>query len=220
LNEHAMTDASLYLASASPRRRELLSQLGLTFELVIPEVDETPLAGEMPADYVKRLAVAKALRGWEMTPRDNRLVLGADTCIAIDDHILGKPADEPEAMAMLARLSGRTHEVYSAVALIGTIEYNRLSKHTPGLAVLEAEALDAVVRVSASHVTFRCLTLQQCQAYWATGEPHDKAGAYAIQGRGAAFVQNLEGSYSGVVGLPLFETAELLQQHGIEILSQ
>jgi septum formation protein len=213
-----MTDTALYLASASPRRRELLSQLGLSFELVIPEVDETPLAGEMPGDYVKRLAVAKAMRGWEMAPHDNRLVLGADTCIAIDGHILGKPADEAEALAMLTRLSGRTHEVYSAVALIGTIEYNRLSKQAQALDAMEE--LDAMVRISVSHVTFRRLTPQQCQAYWASGEPHDKAGAYAIQGRGAAFVQNLEGSYSGVVGLPLFETAELLQQHGIETLSQ
>lgn len=214
-----MTAAKIYLASASPRRRELLAQLGLAFEPVSPEVDETRLPGEAPADYVQRLALAKARRGWEMTQGQGRLVLGADTCIAIDADILGKPAAEAEGLAMLARLSGRSHEVYSAVALMGAIEYNQLSEDAQGIRAIGTDALAAMVRLSISRVSFAPLTPQQCQAYWHSGEPHDKAGAYAIQGRGAAFVQHLEGSYSGVVGLPLFETAELLQRHGIELIS-
>ena len=214
-----MTSCTLYLASTSPRRAELLGQLGLAFERLSPEVDETPLMGEIARDFVQRLALAKACRGWEMAPGEKHLILGADTCIAIDNDILGKPADEADALAMLARLSGRRHQVYSAVALISAIEYNQLMAVTPDWRALAAQQLAAMVRLSVSSVTFGHLTSQQCQAYWASGEPRDKAGAYAIQGRGAAFVQYLEGSYSGVVGLPLFETAELLQGRGIEVLS-
>jgi septum formation protein len=215
-----MTATMLYLASASPRRRELLEQLGLACEVVLPEVDEKCLVGEAPRDYVQRLALAKARRGWEMAQgQDGRkLVLGADTCIAIDGDILGKPAAEAEALAMLARLSGRSHEVYSAVALMGAIEYNRLLDAAQDQGGVTADALASMVRVSLSRVTFAHLTPRQCQAYWTSGEPRGKAGAYAIQGKAAAFVQHLEGSYSGVVGLPLFETAELLQQHGVEII--
>ena len=198
-----MTDPGspvLYLASQSPRRRELLSQVGLRFEVVPVEVDETPQPGEMPADLVQRLAREKAVAGLARLPaRAPGPVLGADTEVVIDNEVLGKPRDEEDAAAMLARLSGRSHHVLSAVALA-----------VPGR--------DAAVRLSTSTVWFRVTTTEERLAYCATGEPLDKAGSYAIQGLAAVFVSRLEGSYSGVMGLPLFETAELLEELGIRVM--
>jgi septum formation protein len=199
----------LYLASASPRRRELLAQIGLHVELVAQSVSEQWLDGETPEDYVQRLAVEKAQAGFSTLSQDRqRPVLGADTVVVLDDPIqgpiiLGKPADETDALAMLAQLSGRTHRVLSALAVVGkdNLGQDRVA-----------------VRVNHSVVRFREINEAERRAYWRSGEPADKAGSYGIQGKGALFVERLEGSYSGVMGLPLFETGELLRQFGIEVL--
>jgi|SRR5277367_1193797 len=186
----------VYLASGSPRRRELLQQIGVAFRVVGTSVDEKVLPGEAPPAYVARLAAAKADVGWERS-RDaiGAPVLAADTAVVLDGRILGKPTDRHAAEDMLQRLSGRTHEVLTAVAL----------RASAGLQS----------RISRSEVTFRRLAGAEILAYWETGEASDKAGAYAIQGRAAIFVAELRGSYSGVMGLPLFETAELLSQAGV-----
>lgn len=178
----------LILASASPRRRELLDQIGVCHEVRPVDVDETPHPGEAPDDFARRMARAKALAGVRIA--DGRPVLGADTVVSIGGDILGKPRDREHALAMLDRLSGRTHTVYSAVALIQ-----------------EGQVRDAL---SVTCVRFKALSAREREAYWASGEPVDKAGAYGIQGQGALFVEHIEGSYSGVVGLPLFETGALL----------
>ncbi len=188
----------IYLASASPRRAQLLTQIGVTFSVLEVDVDEHHRPGETPADYVTRLALAKAHAGRDLLAAGTaRPVLGADTTVVAAGRLMGKPRDRDDAIAMLLELSGRIHQVISAVAIAG-----------------EHEA----VRTSQSDVTFRALTAAECQAYWNTGEPQDKAGAYAIQGRAAEFVERLEGSYSGVMGLPLYETALLLRGFGIKIL--
>jgi septum formation protein len=186
----------VYLASGSPRRRELLQQIGVPFRVVGAEVDETALPHEAPQAYVSRLAEAKAHAGWQVIPEPAIApVLAADTAVVLDGKILGKPKDGPDAERMLVSLSGRTHEVLTAVAL--------------------RDAGGAQVRISHSLVTFRRITSAEISAYWGTGEPRDKAGAYAIQGAAAVFIEDLHGSYSGVMGLPLFETAELLASAGI-----
>lgn len=191
--------AELYLASRSPRRRELLTQLGVRFHTLEVDVDETRRPGEPPERFVRRLAEDKARRGGETTGLDPGLpVLGADTVVLLGDEALGKPRDADHALGLLARLSGRCHEVLTAVALAGPCTGGRLSR---------------------SRVCFRTLSEEECRAYCATGEPLDKAGAYAIQGLAASFVTRLEGSYSGVVGLPLYETAELLRDCGIDLLA-
>lgn len=187
--------AFIYLASASPRRRELLRQIGVVYRLLRVEVDETPQVGEYPRDYVTRLALTKAQTGCAAPGRRQPApVLGADTAVVMAGSILGKPRDREEGLAMLAQLSDCEHQVLSAVALA-----------TP-----ERTAF----RIQESRVRFRRLTLAECAAYWETGEPRDKAGGYGIQGRAAAFITELHGSYSGVMGLPLFETAELLREFG------
>jgi len=187
------------LASASPRRRELLDQIGVAYQVVAAEIDESPLPGEDPVAHVLRLARAKA--GAVRKIMDTSLpILGADTVVVQDNSILGKPRDLEQAVDILQRLSGRVHHVMSGVCL----DTGRSTR-----------ALEAV---SISRVVFRPLREEEIIAYWHTGEPGDKAGAYAIQGRGAIFVRRLEGSFSGVMGLPLFETAELLKEAGIEIL--
>lgn len=187
----------VFLASASPRRRELLAQIGVDYTLLHAEVDETLRPGESAADYVQRVALEKVRVGRTLLSGDaTSPVLGADTAVVIDGRILGKPRNREEGIGMLLALSARTHEVLSAVALDDGRE---------------------AVRVSESRVTFRALTPARCAAYWETGEPHDKAGGYAIQGRAAVFVSRLEGSYSGVMGLPVYETAELLREFGIEV---
>ena len=182
----------LYLASASPRRRELLAQIGVSHRTVAVNVNEAWHDGETPELYVLRLALDKARAGRvQIAAADPRPVLGADTAVVIDGQVLGKPRDREDGIAMLRRLSGATHHVYTGVALVGD---------------------DEATRLSVSAVTFRALTLEECDRYWHTGEPADKAGGYAIQGRGAVFITRLEGSYSGVMGLPLFETAELIKE--------
>ena len=185
----------LTLASASPRRRELLEQIGVTHLVSAADIDETVRPGEAPADYVVRMACAKARavreRGSELP------VLAADTIVVIGGLILGKPRDRADCVAMLGRLSGRTHQVLTAVAL--------------------ASAAGVAFRVSASEVRFRTVTPAECAAYWESGEPRDKAGGYAIQGRGALFIEHLSGSFSGVMGLPLYETGELLTAAGMAL---
>lgn len=189
----------LYLASGSPRRRELLTQIGVPFTAVAACIDETPLAGEPAGAYVERLAREKAAAGLAVLRADRvngpLAVLGADTAVVLDGQILGKPLDRADALAMLAALSGREHEVLTAVAI------------TDGERCLAVNV--------ASRVSLRPISAEQAQAYWASGEPQDKAGSYAIQGLAAIFVKALHGSYSAVVGLPLSETAELLEQFAI-----
>jgi septum formation protein len=193
----------VYLASGSPRRRELLQQIGVSFRVVGTGVDEAVRPGEAPAAYVARLAAAKADAGWAKADAErtrsreptDAAVLAADTAVVLDGKILGKPADRQDAEGMLRQLSGRTHEVLTAIALRA------------------AGGLES--RISRSEVTFRSIAAGEVQDYWETGEPGDKAGAYAIQGRAAVFIADLRGSYSGVMGLPLFETAELLDRAGV-----
>lgn len=193
-----MTNPFVYLASQSPRRRELLEQIGVGYRVLSVDVEETPRHGESPADFVRRLAREKAEHGRARLALDDvSPVLGADTAVVVDDRILGKPRDSAHASEMLELLSGRRHEVFTAVALAAT---------------------STAIRLSASRVWFRRLSADECAAYCASGEPLDKAGAYAIQGLGAVFVERLDGSYSGVMGLPLFETAELLAQAGVEVM--
>jgi septum formation protein len=182
----------LCLASVSPRRRELLSQIGVPHIVAGADIDEAVLPGEAPRDYVTRLARQKALavqRGQALP------VLAADTTVVLDGRVFGKPRDREDAIGILSALSGRTHEVLTAVAL--------------------CSANAVTQRLSASLVRFRTISRDECAAYWETGEPRDKAGGYAIQGLGAVFVESLNGSYSGVMGLPLFETGEMLRAAGI-----
>jgi septum formation protein len=184
------------LASVSPRRRELLNQLGVPHTVSAADIDETVRPGEPAADYVLRMACVKARA---VRLRDPRLpVLAADTTVVVDGLICLKPRDRADGIAMLRLLSGRTHQVLTAVAL--------------------ATAAGVSFRLSASEVRLRVVTAAECAAYWETGEPHDKAGGYAIQGRGALFIEHLSGSYSGVMGLPLFETGELLIASGVACL--
>jgi septum formation protein len=186
----------VYLASGSPRRRELLQQIGVSFRVVGTAVDEAVRSAETAPTYVLRLAAAKAEAGWERSRDGSHVpVLAADTAVVLDGRILGKPADRQDAEGMLGQLSGRTHEVLTAVAL--------------------RTANGVQSRISRSEVTFRSVAAGEARAYWETGEPGDKAGAYAIQGLGAIFIADLRGSYSGVMGLPLFETAELLCKAGL-----
>lgn len=189
----------LVLASRSPRRRELLDQVGLRYRVEVPDVDETPRAGESPQALVARLARAKAEAGGTRAA-DGVPVLAADTAVIAEGVALGKPEDAAQALAMLEDLSGRSHTVAS------------------GIAVMAGGALTS--RVVESVVTLRPTTDAERRAYQASGEPDGKAGAYAIQGLGAAFVERLEGSYSNVVGLPLFETLALLRDHGLDPLAR
>ena len=203
----SQADRSIYLASRSPRRRELLAQIGVRFHLLLfrdkpetdPELDEVPLAGETPIAYVERVARAKAQAGWKRLEQRNlprAAVLAADTTVALDGRILGKPADRRESAEMLAALSGTRHQVLTAVAVKHDYQFE---------CVLQS-----------SDVEFRPLSGDEIRQYVATGECDDKAGAYAIQGRAAQFVAELRGSYSGVMGLPLYETAQLLERMGAQ----
>ena len=189
------------LASASPRRRELLEQIGVRYEIAEHTVSEVALPGESPTTFVTRLALEKAQSARFLFGNPCWPVLGADTIVVCDEHVLGKPADRFDAMRMWGLLSGRHHHVFSAVSLCGV---------KPGRDACESEVL-----MSTTRVRFRHLTEQACEAYWASGEPQGKAGSYAIQGLGALFVIEIEGSYTGVVGLPLFETATLLERFGV-----
>ena len=190
------SSAVLVLASASPRRRELLHQIGVPHRVQPADLDETRRPGEAVEACVQRLALAKA-RQVHAGVADGLPVLAADTVVVLDDQLLGKPRDRDEGLDMLRRLSGRSHRVLTAVALCSDTG-------------LEA-------RLSYSAVRFRTLDAAECQRYWRTGEPCDKAGGYAVQGLAAAFIAELRGSYSGVMGLPLFETAELLQRASVPV---
>ena len=189
--------APIYLASASPRRRELLEQLGVPFEQLRVAVPEQPQPGELAVDYVLRLAVDKAQAGLALAARQGlpqRAVLGADTAVVIDGHILGKPLDQSDGLAMLQRLGGHQHQVCSGIAL--------------------ADESGVTTALSTSKVRFRAMSQAEQQAYWDTGEGADKAGCYAVQGLAAEFIEHITGSYSGIMGLPLFETAQLLERGG------
>lgn len=187
--------ASIVLASASPRRAELLRQIGLSFRVRPADIDETPGTGESARHYVERLARGKALAVQAAEP--NAIVIGSDTSVVLAGEILGKPRDSQEAVGMLRQLSGATHQVMTAVA------------------VASANACES--RVAVTDVRFRRLSDEEIAAYVATGESMDKAGGYGIQGRGGIFVEELRGSYSAVVGLPLQETAELLAGAGCPV---
>ena len=185
---------AIYLASGSPRRQELLRQLGIAFDVVVTHVPETPAPGETARDYVQRLARTKAEAGARLARERGlpvRPVLGADTEVVIDGEILGKPTDATHGRAMLKRLVGRTHDVLTAVALVANGSVR--------------------TALSETRVTMARMTDAEIDSYWNSGEPADKAGGYAIQGRAAAFIERIEGSYSGVVGLPLYEVVQLLR---------
>jgi septum formation protein len=201
----APLDSGIYLASRSPRRRELLAQIGVRYRLLLfrarpgreADVDEDPLPGELPATYVERVARIKAEAGWTSLEGRNlprAPVLAADTTVAVDGKILVKPVDRANAVEMLRLLSGRRHEVLTAIAL----------KHD--------EWMESALSIS--EVTFKALSDEEIRQYAGSGECDDKAGAYAIQGRAARFIVELRGSYSGVMGLPLYETAQLLERVG------
>lgn len=201
--------ASIYLASKSPRRQALLRQIGVSFDVLLlreasgraPDVVEETKDGEPPHHYVERIARTKATVGWQRMQKRGlmpRPVLGADTEVVLGDRIFGKPRDVTDAARMLTALAGRTHHVMTAIALHAEDE--------------------VVVEISNSSVTFAPLTPDEIARYVATGEPFDKAGGYAVQGRAAAFITRLEGSYSGVMGLPLAETASALARIGTPVL--
>lgn len=203
-----MNDRTVYLASRSPRRRELLRQIGVSYELIPlregtgrdADIDETPHAGEVADDYVLRVACDKAKAAACIVAARRivvRPVLAADTTVVCDNEILGKPTNADDAGRMLALLAGRSHRVLTAIAVAadGSLE----------------------TRMSESRVWFRMLNAGEIRRYVATGEPGDKAGGYAVQGLAAAFITRIDGSYSGIMGLPLAETAELLRSHGISI---
>ncbi|MCZ8131969.1 MAG: Maf family protein [Steroidobacteraceae bacterium] len=190
-----MSAPLLTLASASPRRRQLLDQIGVPHRVRPADVDETAQPGESPADYALRVAIAKADAGWAADP--SLPVLAADTAVALGTTLYAKPADRADGLAMLAALSGRTHRVLTAVAL----RY--------------AGGLDTALSIS--EVTFRATTADERRRYWDTGEPLGKAGGYAVQGFAAVFVTRVDGSYSGVMGLPLAETGALLARAGVPV---
>lgn len=181
---------TLYLASASPRRAELLAQLDLEFSVINASIDEVVLPNEQALIYVERMAIEKACAGFNSVNCSNSWVVGGDTCIVSNNNILGKPKDAEGAMQMLAALSGTTHLVLSAVAI--------------------ASPKGLVSAVNQTSVRFKALSQQEIASYVASKEPFGKAGAYAIQGLGAAFIEHIQGSYSGVMGLPLFELNQLL----------
>lgn len=186
----------IYLASGSPRRRELLAQIGVTFDVLKIDIDESPQTGESPEAYVQRVAIDKAKAGLilrEQLDLSKRPILAADTSVVIDDDILGKPANQSEARQFIKRLSGRQHQVISAVAL----------------------ATDKSIKVRSQLSSVRFARLDEAEIDWyvATGEGKDKAGAYAVQGLAAQFIEYIEGSYAGIMGLPLFETRQLLQDY-------
>ncbi|HEX7273541.1 MAG TPA: Maf family protein [Casimicrobiaceae bacterium] len=200
---------SVYLASKSPRRQELLRQLGVEFEPLLlreapgrrRDVVEAPRKDEPPLEYVKRIARTKAAVGWHRMGRRGlapKPVIGADTEVILDGTVVGKPSDAADAVRVLSSLSARTHDVITAVAVRWQAQL--------------------ALAVSTSRVTFRAIPADELERYVATGEPSDKAGGYAIQGKAAVFVRHLEGSYSGVMGLPLFETAEILARIGFPVL--
>ena len=190
-------DNFLYLASQSPRRRQLLEQLKVSYQVLVIDVEEALLPDETAEAYVQRVALDKARAGLQLRTQD-KLVLAADTEVVLDGAVLGKPRDQAHALEILQSLSGRDHQVLSAVAI--------------------HDGHRCQVRLSRNTVHFRELSADEINRYWNSGEPRGKAGAYAIQGLGAAFIERLEGSYSAVMGLPLFETVTLLAEFGWDIV--
>lgn len=191
--------AQVILASASPRRRELLSQVGITAEVQAVDIDESKKLNETVLAYVERLAKEKAQRGFELIKNPQKLpVLGSDTIVEIDGEVLGKPESRQQAKEILMRLSGKKHAVHTAVAIVTENE--------------------TFFKLSSTEVQFKTLQMEEVERYVASGEADDKAGAYAVQGIAAQFVKNINGSYSGVMGLPLYETVELLNQCGVNTL--
>lgn len=188
----------IILASNSPRRRELLKQLEIKYLVNPVDIDETPLPDELPLDYVQRVAAAKSAACLQQTT-SKLPILAADTAVVLDNHIMGKPENQQHAAQMLSKLSGKTHQVYSAISLRGKQHWQA---------------------VNITEVTFRKISPAEIDAYWKTLEPHDKAGGYAIQGLGGIFIESINGSFSAVMGLPLFETAELLAKEGIKIIHE
>ena len=191
-----MTD--IYLASQSPRRKALLAQIGVNFKALHVDVDESVQLQESPENYVKRLAMEKAQNGYQQLTNNMLPVLAADTCIVFHDEIIGKPVNAADACAILARLSGQAHKVLTAVA------------------VVDGDKIES--KVQESKVSFRELSPAEIASYVNTGEPLDKAGAYAVQGLAAVFIESIAGSYSGIMGLPLFETSELLKKFGLNVI--
>ncbi len=187
----------IILASNSPRRKELLDQIGVQYQVYPVDLDERPLTGEAPLNYVERIAAEKSALA-QSRIQTNVPILAADTSVVLEGRIFGKPEYQAEAVEMLQQLSGKTHQVYSALSL------RSMDQHWQALSITE--------------VTFRSLSRKEIETYWHTGEPHDKAGGYAIQGLASIFVTAINGSYSGVMGLPLFETAQLLENIGIQII--
>ena len=190
----------IYLASQSPRRRELLEQIHIPHQVVKVDIDETPLARESPAEYVVRLAIEKARHAHR--PDMTKPLLAADTTVTCDEHILGKPTNKAHFLEMMSLLSNRTHQVLTAIAVTGN---NNEAVSEPVVKT----------RLSVSEVRFRKVGETEALAYWDNGEPRDKAGGYGIQGLGAIFIEEIRGSYSGIMGLPLYETAELLAEFGV-----
>ncbi len=186
----------IILASASPRRRELLNQIHVRHLVQLVEIDEKPLPNECPQNYVQRLALEKAT-ACQRKFEPQLPILAADTTVVLDNQIMGKPENETDAFRMLKQLSGKTHHVFTAITLLGNQQNSVISK---------------------TEVTFKHLTEEEILTYWQSGEPLDKAGSYAIQGKGSLFIERINGSFSGVMGLPLFETAQLLALEGIKIL--
>jgi len=187
-----MNFPQIYLASNSPRRRELLTQIGVSFSVLAVDVDEGRLDNEPPVDYVKRVAIAKAQAGWDtLTESNKRPVFGSDTSVVLTDTIFGKPVNDADAKAMLQQISGRTHQVMTAVALVTATQIR--------------------CELNISQVTFATMTESDIEWYITTQEGTDKAGAYAVQGLGALFIDQILGSYSAIMGLPLRETGLLLQ---------
>ena len=190
--------AQIILASNSPRRTELLTQLGVNHQVYAVDIDETPFKNESPLDYVQRVAAEKSAACLRLN-QTQYPILAADTAVVMNNQIMGKPRDQQHAAQMLRCLSGQTHQVYSAISFRG-------KKHWQ--------------RVNITEVTFRSIQTFEMVAYWNTGEPKDKAGGYAIQGQGSIFIEFIKGSFSGVMGLPLFETAEILTKQGIKIIHE
>jgi septum formation protein len=184
----------LYLASSSPRRKELLAQIGLVPEIVIAPIEEVALPNESPESFVVRMAVEKAMAGYDKLSGDDIFVIAGDTVVTLGDKVFGKPKHQQDAFKMLSYLSGKTHRVISAVSIMhdGMVLFDK----------------------SETKVSFKSLSEQEIIAYWQTNEPKGKAGSYAIQGVGAKFISRIEGSYSGVMGLPLFELSALLSKGG------
>jgi len=198
-------NSQIYLASSSPRRQQLLDQISIRYHVIHPDIKESPHTGESPVDYAVRIAAEKARSGFRLLSLNSTEsirpvlpVLGADTVVSMDDKIMGKPDNKADAIDMLQQLSGRSHEVVTAVTLF-------------------TQDQERIINCN-STVTFRKISEEECEHYWLSNEPNDKAGGYAIQGIAAIFISNLSGSFSGVMGLPLFETAKLLEDFGIKAL--